>query len=282
MTTPTLPLIVALLFNGTPPSDVVDGSQIIEREEGWRKKTFAELADGVVFISTKKGFGSGFFVSRDGLILTNAHVVANNSRVTVVLRDGQKFEGKVIDRSPDGIDVALVQVPLKNSKPLPLGRSSDISVGSWVGTIGHGSGAIWTFNTGMVSNIYSDGDSRPVFQTQIPVNPGSSGGPVFDRHGRVVGIITAGLTDANSINFAIKLDKAMQHLNEIARRCDCLTIVVPPKTAVYVDGNLVGTGKVVLPAEHRSYEISAVIDGKLVRRKLNFPKQRAIDLTPIK
>lgn len=270
------------LLDAAPASDAESGATIVKQEEAWRKATFNELADGVVFISSKGGFGSGFFVSTDGLILTNAHVVGKSSQVTVILRNGKKVQGDVVDRAPQGIDIALVQVPLTKTKALPLGLSSALSVGAWVGTVGHGSGAIWTFNIGMVSNIYSDGAQRPVFQTQIPVNPGNSGGPVFDRRGRVVGIMTAGLTDANSINFAIKIDKAMQHLERIAARCECITVTAPQNTAVYVDGVLVGSGKTIVPVTTGTYEISAVIRGKLIRRRVEFPRQRSVNLEKAK
>jgi S1-C subfamily serine protease len=149
-----------------------------------------------------------------------------------------------------------------------------------VASIGHGLGGIWTFTTGMVSNIYPDRGERPVFQTQIPLNPGNSGGPVLDRRGRVVGVVTAGIRDSNSINFAIRSDVAVRKLAKLQASCECLVILAPPDVPVFVDGELAGKRpRVAVPADARAYEVFAVVAGQMRKRIATFPKGREVDLT---
>lgn len=260
------------------PNPVPSGAAVVEAEEEWRQEIFARLVPSVVFISHSGSFGSGFFVTDDGLVLTNAHVVGDANEVTSILHDGRKLTAKVVERLKD-IDLALIQVPIKTSRAIPLVFSDRLRVGAWVGAISHGHGAIWTFNTGIVSNIYPDGNARPVFQTQIPLNPGSSGGPIFDRQGHVVGIVTAGLAEANNINFGIKIDVALRKLKQLSDRCACLRIRAPENVAVYVDGVLAGTGPLIIIPDHPDYkELSAVIGNKLVRHSLVQNKSRSVNL----
>jgi hypothetical protein len=150
-------------------------------------------------------------------------------------------------------------------------------VGSWVASVGHGRGGIWTFNVGIVSNIYPSGAARPVLQTQIPLNPGSSGGPVLDRDGRVVGVVTAGLSESNSINFAIKADVCQQALPELSMVAATLLIRAPAQVAVFVDGRHVGVGpEVLVPFAGERIEVMAVIGGRMVKRVVESTSVREV------
>lgn len=248
----------------------------IERHQ---HQLFERLAPGVVFISRGDAFGSGFFVSADGLILTNNHVVGPRKVVDVVMHDGRKLKGEVLERA-DKIDLALVKVPVTRSPLLSLGSINDLKIGSWVGAIGHGEGMVWTFNTGMISNIYPNGAERPIFQTEIPVNPGNSGGPIFDRRGQVVGVVTAGLKNSNNINFGIVIDVARRSFARLSSGCECVTVNAPPGIPVFVNGEMAGTGpRVILPASaNQAYEIFAVISGSIVKAKVTYPAQREVTL----
>lgn len=246
----------------------------IERRQ---QDLFDRIAPSVVFISRGDSFGSGFFVA-PGQILTNAHVVGKNDRVKVILHDGRTVDGLVLELGKDDLDLALVEVPISEVRPLPL-ASSSLRIGGWVASVNHGYGGIWTFTTGMVSNIYPSND-RPVFQTQIPLNPGSSGGPVFDHQGRVLGVVTAGIEEAQGINFAIRSDVAFEALPRLAASDpDRLTIHAPAGATVLVNGKMAGKGPRVLvrvsPGTHR---IQAVIADRMVERRVVWPEVATVRL----
>jgi len=255
------------------------GDDPLAAEDAYRQKLFERIAPSVVFISNGQGFGSGFIVDKEGVILTNAHVVGKAQTVAIVLHDGRRAEGTVTERGADNTDLALVKIPLKNLPTLALGNSDDLRVGAWAGSVGHGRGAIWTFNTGIISNIYPSGHERPVFQTQIPLNPGSSGGPIFNRRGVVVGVVTAGITDSNSINFGIQIDVAYRTLNGLSKLCDCLVVEAPKGVPIFIDGKMAGKGpRVAVKVEKGVHEVFAVINGKMQKQKLAFPAMRHVVL----
>jgi len=269
-------LVLALAKPASAPAPAPDPIAALEQQ---RQQLFEAHAPSVVFIGAGDGFGSGFFVSADGLVLTNAHVVGKNDQVDVILHDGRRLRGKVVERGLDDLDLALVSIAVPDTVPIPIGEPGALRVGNWVASIGHGRGGVWTFTEGMVSNIYPAGSERPVFQTQIPLNPGNSGGPILDRNGRVVGIVTAGLTDSNAINFAIPIDAALRGLPRLSDLASCLVITAPAGVAVFVDGKMAGKGpRVVVPAQNKTYEIFAVIDGQMRRQRATYPKIRKVDL----
>jgi len=256
------------------------GPDPLEQVERAQQELFSRIAPGVVFISNGESFGSGFFISADGLILTNAHVVKGASSVKLVLYDGRTMSAEVVERGAESIDVALVQAKLADAPALALDDLSSVQIGSWVGAVGHGHGAIWTFNTGMISNIYPDGAEHPVFQTQIPLNPGNSGGPIFNRAGRVVGIVTAGIEKASSLNFGIAMGVARRSLSKLARACECIAITAPKGVPIFVNGVMFGTGpRLVIPATSgKPYDIFAVIAGQMKRARATFPSDREVVL----
>ena len=271
-------LVAALAAPAVRVEPVAPRDPLAELEAA-QQQIFMRLAPSVVFIHTKAGFGSGFIVSRDGLVLTNAHVVEGHTTVAVVTHDGQKLTGTVLERAKKA-DLALVQLPLARTEPIPLGDSESLRVGAWAAAIGHGRGGIWTFNTGMVSNIYPLESGRPVFQTQIPLNPGASGGPILDRKGQAIGVVTAGMTDAESINFGIKIDVALRELKPLAARCECLVVVAPEGVPVLIDGIMRGTGpRVVAPVVAGAHEVVVVVKDKRRRFTLQFPEQRTVTIT---
>jgi serine protease Do len=270
-----VPIVVALIAFAPSPSRA-DGLADLERQQ---TQLYEKVGPSVVFLSTGEAFGSGFFVE-PGLVLTNAHVVRDVRSCTVVIADGRRVEGRVAEKAGDNIDLALVRVPVTDVPALPLDEGKELRVGSWVGSVGHGRGGIWSFVTGMVSNIYPSGSQRAIFQTQIPLNPGSSGGPIIDRRGRVVGVVTAAMKESNSMNFAIRADTALRMLSLLGAKCACVTVTAPPDANVFVDGALVGKGpRVVFPAEPHTYEISALVGGAMKRVRVRYPSERTVTLT---
>lgn len=257
------------------PADAEDPLAALERRQ---QEIFNEVAPSVVHIATPDGIGSGFIVSTNGLVLTNAHVVGEHQEVNVTFHDGKRVRGKILERVED-VDLALVAVPVRRTRPLELASVRDLRVGAWVGAVGHGMGGIWSYNTGMVSNIYPVGDDRSLFQTQIPLNPGNSGGPLIDREGRVVGVATAKIADAEGINFGVKIDVAPNYLPRMRMHCSCLTVKAPAGVPIFIDDEMVGEGPAaVIIAEPRRYEIFAVIGGKREQTAVLFPLVRETTL----
>jgi serine protease Do len=144
----------------------------------------------------QSALGSGVIVSTDGYILTNAHVVSNASKVTVKLTDRREFEAKVIG-SDERSDVAVIKIAAKSLPTVRIGDPARLRAGEWVVAIGSPFGFENSVTAGIVSGIARDlpgGNSSnyvPFIQTDVAVNPGNSGGPLLNRDGEVVGIVTA-------------------------------------------------------------------------------------------
>lgn len=249
----------------------------LEAVEQHQQQLFQRLAPSVVFITTEGSLGSGVLVA-PGLILTNAHVVKKSQSVDVVLHDGRKARGTVLERASEEVDLALVRISLDDAPVAKVAFESSLKVGSWVGAIGHGEGSVWSFNVGMVSNLYSGKSQREVFQTQIPLNPGNSGGPIFDRRGVVVGIVTAGVTGANSLNFGIDTSVAFRHLTGLRTMTSSVTLWAPAGVPIFFDNKNVGVGPVVVvPRLEKATEAFAVIKGAMVKVKVS-PNDREVRL----
>ena len=158
------------------------------------------------------GAGSGFLVSPDGVILTNAHVVRDAQEVTVKLQDRREYRARVLGADPK-TDVAVLKIDAKNLPVVPIGKSSDLKVGEWVLAIGSPFGLESTVTAGVVSakGRSLDESSVPFIQTDVAVNPGNSGGPLFNTRGEVIGInsqIYSQTGGYQGLSFAIPIDLA--------------------------------------------------------------------------
>lgn len=162
----------------------------------------------------QRGTGSGFILSQDGKILTNAHVVDGASEVTVTLKDGRTFTGKVL--GTDALtDVAVIKIEADNLPTVQQGNSDNLQVGEWAIAIGNPLGLDNTVTTGIISatgrlsSQVGVGDKRVEFiQTDAAINPGNSGGPLLNANGEVIGMNTAIIQNAQGIGFAIPINKA--------------------------------------------------------------------------
>jgi len=158
----------------------------------------------------QRGVGSGFIISGDGFVLTNAHVVEGADEVTVTLSDRREFKAKVLgaDRRSD---VALLKLDATGLPYLRTGDSSKIRVGEWVLAIGSPFGLENTVTAGIISAKSRDtGEYLPLIQSDVAVNPGNSGGPLINMRGEVIGINSqiATLSGAyNGISFAVPIDE---------------------------------------------------------------------------
>jgi S1-C subfamily serine protease len=170
-----------------------------------------------------RGQGSGFIIDRSGIILTNAHVVDQADKVTVLLKDGRTLEGKV--QGVDEVtDLAVVKIDGGDLPVAPLGDSSQVQVGDWAIAVGNPLGLDNTVTLGIVSTLKRSSsqvgipDKRLDFiQTDAAINPGNSGGPLLNQQGEVIGINTAIRPDAMGIGFAIPIDKAKAISTQLAR-----------------------------------------------------------------
>ena len=167
-----------------------------------------------------RGQGSGFIISPDGTILTNAHVVKDAKEVTVKLTDRREFRAKVLGSDPK-TDIAVLKIDAKNLPTVPIGNVKDLKVGEWVLAIGSPFGFENTVTAGVVSakgRSLPDDSYTPFIQTDVPINPGNSGGPLFNLAGEVVGINSQIYTRSGGfmgVSFAIPIDVAMDVSNQL-------------------------------------------------------------------
>lgn len=174
---------------------------------------YNKTVESVVLVQTQNGSGSGFFVSKDGWIVTNKHVISNeygriiNSRnITITLKNGSVFTVDKIEL-PDSfrdIDLAFLKIEYICPLPLPILSNANPNMQEDVITIGHPIGSNWSTTKGVVSNIFSQGDYQDYIQIDASINPGNSGGPLLNMRGQVVGVNTAGFTGVQDMNLAIK------------------------------------------------------------------------------
>ncbi len=167
-----------------------------------------------------RSLGSGFVVSNDGYIMTNAHVVANADDVEVSLTDKRQFKAKVIG-SDKRTDVALLKINAKDLPTVSIGDPNRLKVGEWVVAIGSPFGFDSTVTKGIVSAMgrsLPEENYTPFIQTDAAVNPGNSGGPLFNLRGEVVGInsqIYSRTGGFMGISFAIPIDLAINVSNQL-------------------------------------------------------------------
>ena len=166
--------------------------------------------------------GSGFLISADGLVLTNAHVVDGAKEVTVKLSDHREFKAKVLGADKSS-DIAVLKIDAHDLPAVTLGDSDKLGVGDYVLAIGEPFGLEETATAGIVSakgrSLPGDG-YVPFIQTDAAVNPGNSGGPLFDSGGSVVGInsqIYSNSGGYQGVSFAIPINLAVQVKDQIVR-----------------------------------------------------------------
>ncbi|MBD2724944.1 trypsin-like peptidase domain-containing protein [Nostoc sp. FACHB-892] len=169
----------------------------------------------------ERGTGSGFILSEDGELLTNAHVVADTDTVQVTLKDGRSLEGKVV--GVDSVtDVAVVKIKADHLPTVKLGNSQNLIPGQWAIAIGNPLGLDNTVTIGIISATDRTStqvgvpDKRVSFiQTDAAINPGNSGGPLLNAQGEVIGVNTAIRADAQGLGFAIPIETAARIANQL-------------------------------------------------------------------
>lgn len=166
----------------------------------------------------RQGLGSGFIISKDGYVVTNNHVIAKATDIQVVLQNGDKFKAEVIGKDPK-TDLAVLKFePEEELQAVTLGNSDNLRIGDWVIAIGNPFGLGYTVTAGIVSakgrslgfGVYDD-----FIQTDAPLNPGNSGGPLFNMQGQVVGVNTAIVARGQGIGFSIPINMAEFVINQL-------------------------------------------------------------------
>ncbi len=176
----------------------------------------------------KIGSGSGFFVSSDGMIVTNKHVVSDEqAEYTVITQEGKEYSAKVLARDPNN-DIAVLKIEGKDFPALTLGDSSTLKVGQSVVAIGNALGEFsGSVTSGIISGLkrnVSAGSSfgmeeklTDIIQTDTAINPGNSGGPLFNISGEVIGINVAMAAGAENVGFALPIDSIKKVIGEVQK-----------------------------------------------------------------
>ena len=203
--------------------------------KGAPEEIYQEFSNNVVYVTdNKEGYGSGFVINHNGFkIITNWHVVSNNKNVLICLKpkvisdycNNQRFTGKVIKINKKK-DLAMIEVKglPNNFKDINFASFKDIRVGETVFALGHPDGKVWTFSSGMVSQIRPQYSWRydnskhfaNVIQTDASINPGNSGGPLFNKKKKLVGV-NSFTSKGENLNFAISSDDLLEFINQVSQ-----------------------------------------------------------------
>ena len=237
-----------------------------------------------------RGVGSGFILSADGFIMTNAHVVEGADEVIVTLTDKREFKAKIVG-ADKRTDVAVVKIEATGLPAVKVGDVNRLKVGAWVMAIGSPFGLENTVTAGIVSAKQRDtGDYLPFIQTDVAINPGNSGGPLINMRGEVVGInsqIYSRSGGSMGISFAIPMDEAMR----VSEQLRATGRVTRGRIGVQIDqvtkevaeslglskpqGALVRGVETGAPAEKGGVEAGDIItkfEGRLVEKSSDLPR----------
>jgi serine protease Do len=238
----------------------------------------------------RRAIGSGFILSPDGYVLTNAHVVDGADEVIVTLTDKREFKAKLIG-ADQRTDVAVVKIEAAGLPYVKVGDVDKTRVGEWVIAIGSPYGLESTVTAGIVSAKQREtGDYLPLLQTDVPINPGNSGGPLINMRGEVIGINSqilspsggyAGISLAIPINEAIRISDELRATGKIVR--GRIGVAIAPVSKEVAEslglgkpvGALVQSVQAGLPAEKAGIEAGDIItkvEGKTVEHSSDLPR----------
>ena len=237
-----------------------------------------------------RGVGSGFILTTDGFVMTNAHVVEGADEVIVTLTDNREYKARIIG-ADKRTDVAVVKIEATGLQAVKIGDSNRLKVGEWVMAIGSPFGLENTVTAGIVSAKQRDtGDYLPFIQTDVAINPGNSGGPLINMRGEVVGInsqIYSRSGGFQGISFAIPMDEA----SRVSDQLRATGKVTRGRIGVQIDqvskevAESIGLGKAQgalvrgveagAPADKAGVEAGDIItkfDGKTIEKSTDLPR----------
>jgi serine protease Do len=238
----------------------------------------------------QRGVGSGFILSNDGFVMTNAHVVDGADEVIVTLTDKREFKARIVGFDKR-TDVAVVKIEATGLPAVHIGDVGKLKVGEWVMAIGSPFGLENTVTAGIVSAKQRDtGDYLPFIQTDVAINPGNSGGPLLNMRGEVIGINSQIYSRSGGfmgISFAIPIDEAMRVADQLRTNGRVIRgrigVTIAPVTKEVAES--IGLGKPMGalvqgvesggPAEKAGIEAGDIIvkvDGKAVEKSGDLPR----------
>jgi S1-C subfamily serine protease len=177
-----------------------------------------ETISGVVSIVTNSAKGSGFIISNDGYIVTNYHVIAGAKSISVVPYENSAKPVELIGYNSN-IDIALLKIN-GSYESLSFGNSDNAEIGEKVIAMGNPFGLSFSVTEGIVSSLHRPGSNglNVYIQTDVPLNPGNSGGPLIDKQGKVIGINNFKIGEAESLGFALESNQAIETINIISQQ----------------------------------------------------------------
>src|SRR2546426_4540364 len=179
-------------------------------------KIIQDTSLAIVVIETDTGLGSGFLVNSNGTVVTNHHVIARAKEITIKLTNGETYRRVYLLSQDETRDIAILRIEASDVPTLKLGNSNQTKVGEEVLLIGAPRGLDQTVSNGIISGIRILDDGTKVIQTTAPASPGSSGGPLLDRLGNVIGILTFSVVAGQNLNFAIPINYAKGMLETLS------------------------------------------------------------------
>jgi len=179
----------------------------------------------------RQAVGAGFLVNPDGILVTNKHVVGSQRTVTVDLLGDRRYEGDVFYTDPT-FDLALVRLPVHNLPVLAVGDLSRMKKGDTVVAIGTALGQPHSVTRGIISNLDTVVQDRHYLQTDAALNPGNSGGPLLDEQGRVIGVCTAIVKNAQNVGLVVPISPVLdmlerQHIAVVTDLANTAIALVP-------------------------------------------------------
>jgi S1-C subfamily serine protease len=250
----------------------------------------SETKAAVVVLETDRGLGSGFVVRPNGTLVTNQHVIAGASQISVTFSSGEKYHKAFVLAEDEDRDLAILRIEGSGLPALSVGSTADVNIGDEVLLIGAPEGLSHTVSTGVVSAFRLLKNGMKVIQTTASASPGSSGGPLLTREGRVIGVLTFQFMEGQNLNFAVPsnyVQGMLETLEKFSAGTPVRTLTklatrsAPGSTSGPTDSAKPKISGVLFVAcrteKHRAYSSTEVFQG-IVDDVLLFLKQRRLHL----